>query len=201
MQISSNSGRSTKDGQFRICNLAPGTYSIAALGGTPASRFSFATASFTIIDRDIENFTLSPAPLVSVQGRVAWTGEPPKDLPWGGVLLQLRPVHGGLSEVTRYVPLPASGSFRWREEAQAPEELAPGEYGVRVLGLPRGAYLKDIAYGAASVVVSSWRPQEGLSGTDLVVTFAADGGSVRVTASDRHGKPVPKAGVALIPHR
>ncbi len=155
------------DGKVRICDLPPGDYEIVVSESgqaTFAELVNFGTATFTISDRDIPNFTVIARPRAPLAGEITWFGQAP-DPP---LTAELRLF---LQAVTR--------TNRANTTASVPGEFSfaggvpMDEYKLDISGVPFGAYVKDVVYGDRSVLLTTIRPGAGMKGTGLRITLAA----------------------------
>lgn len=187
-------GTSGPDGAIRICDLAPGDYRIVAFDpNDPGS--SLGTTDVTIATRDVDNVTVTSRNRWSLSGEVIWDGEPPKDH---------QPVRLALS-LSSLGRAPFSGESQGLNTTPAlPGRFTlPGllldDYMVRLTGLPRHLYLKDITYGTRSVMHQALRLGTAVGEGELRFLIGQDGAFLQATIKDGEGKPVPHAIVLVMP--
>lgn len=165
------------DGKIRICDLYPGEFRIAALRRGGLFPAVFGATSVTIGDEDVHNVRVIAGSPVTIQGEVAWDGTPPDGAAAAQFTLQAPTVtNDAMAGPGSRASCPIPGPFSIPALRTVEHLLQPG------LGPPNAfpsAYVKDIAYGAASVLHQAFRA--GDAGT-LRVTVANDGGFVKVSA-------------------
>ncbi|HYP07161.1 MAG TPA: carboxypeptidase-like regulatory domain-containing protein [Bryobacteraceae bacterium] len=186
-------GNTGDDGKVRLCNLAPGEYRLTVSNNrTSAAPTIFATASFTIVDRDLRNLTVVAKPVVAVAGEVTWHGEAPdppltQKLTVGLEPLTRAPWRGEMTSSNPSIP----GSFAM------PSVLADA-YRIRLNGLPNDIYLKEMTYGGVDV-----RTEPLLAGSvadsTLRIVLARDGGNIAAKVADKDGNAVGDARVLVLP--
>jgi hypothetical protein len=182
-------GSSAADGKFRICNLAPGDYSIVV-----QTAQDYARASFTIGHQDVPNIEVTSPPLMELPGEIIWDGSDPVAADRSHVSIRVLPLD------RESMPVP-SGSWSETEgmavtvpaEFHSPRELPLGDYEVSVDGLSPGQYVKEITYGGGSVLHQPLRLGSALGVASLHIVLARDGGALLVQAVDALGKPAPDA--------
>jgi hypothetical protein len=74
-------------------------------------------------------------------------------------------------------------------------------YAVRVSGLPRNLYVRDVTYAGRSVMLEPLQLGSAIGNAELRVVVARDGGFLSVRVNDRDGKPVPNPNVFVMPAR
>ena len=187
------SGALASDGKLRVCGLRRGDYRLMAWFSQPDSRegpSQYGTAAVTIRDEDVKDVRVMPVSGLRVPGTVVWEGTPADPPLTSKVAVSLRPLNRpNLGE--------RGGSVR----ADVPGEfLIPNvfidDYRVSASVNAPGVYVKDIFYGASSVLNA---PVRAGSATDLRVVLAHDGGSIAVRVADKDGNPVPDIHVAILP--
>jgi hypothetical protein len=181
------------DGKIRVCDLPPGDYEVT-VSESGAATFSapvrFSTAAFSISDKDVTNVQIAAQAPVPLSGEVVWSGQPP-DPPLEAKLRLFIQAVTRTNRASTASSLPGEFSF----EGGVPVD----DYKLDVNGVPDGVYVKDVAYGDRSVLLSTIRPGSGMAGAGVRVTLARDGGSVSVMVSDKDGNPVPECNVVLLP--
>jgi hypothetical protein len=125
---------------------------------------TFQTQVVSISGRDAK-VSLDGLPLVSVSGSIIWDGDPSRDI----VMLNLRPLHhAALPEETLNAKAGVPGPFTF-------ERLAADEYELQLVGIPFGAYLKDVISAGRSLL---HRPLPVADLGDLRVILARDGARI-----------------------
>jgi len=181
------------DGKVRICDLPPGDYEIAVSESGQATfseLVNFGTASLTISDRDIPNFTVIARPRVPLAGEVAWFGQPP-DPPLSGELRLFLQAVTRTNRANTTAPIPGEFSFAGG--------VPMDEYKLDINGIPAGVYVKDVVYGDRSVLLTTIRPGAGMTGASLRITLARDGGTIAAAVTGKDGNPVPDCSVVVLP--
>jgi len=161
-----------EDGKFRVCDLYPGQFRIAALRhgrtGTPEI---FGAASVNIGKEDVHNLRVDAGPAVMVPVEVAWEGNPPDGASGAQFMLYAPPVTNDAMQTGSTPRNPVPGSFTLPVLRTLEYALRPG------VSLP-GSYVKDIVYGPVSILHQPFRVSEGT----MRVTIASDAGSIKGTA-------------------
>jgi hypothetical protein len=190
-------GKCGLDGKIRLCDLHPGSYRLTAFSGDVNSPVSFGDTLFTITDRDLRDIEVTAQPRVPLSGRFVWASPPPDKTITSHASVLVAPLErslGGLSLLGRS-PIPGDFSVR-NPSGQGP---LMDEYSVRVLGLSGSLYIKDITYGATSIVRSPLKLGGAMTGEELRVVVGHDGGSLAAKVAGSDGKGVPDANVILMP--
>jgi protocatechuate 3,4-dioxygenase beta subunit len=182
---SSPHGRAGADGKIRVCDLHPGSYELSS-----DSRDGFGIRTATISDHDVGDVLVVAEPAVPVSGEIVWDGAAPGTPNSDGIRILY-----GQARTNMLVPVgaPIPGAFKFRTP------IFKDDYVLGVVGLPAGAYLKDITYGGHSIMNALFHP--GAAAEPAVVRFvvARDGGRVMVNVADGEGKPVNDADVVAMP--
>jgi len=181
------------DGKLRVCGLRRGNYRLIAYYSQPNSRegpSQFGTAMAAILDEDVKDVTIMPAPGLQIPGTVVWDATPADP-----------PISGKVSVSLQPLSRPNLGDRGGNVRSSAPGEfLFPSvfidDYRVSASVNAPNVYVKDIFYGASSVLDT---PIRAGSATDIRVVLAHDGGSIAVQVADKDGNPVPNIHVAIIP--
>ena len=193
MATSPPGGALTSDGKLRICGLRRGDYRLIAYYSQPDSRegpSQYGTATVTIRDEDVKDVRVMPVPGLQIPGTIVWEGAPADPPLSSKVVVSLRPLsRPNLGEQGGFVRADVPGEF-----------LIPNvfmdEYRVSASINAPGVYVKDIFYGASSVLDV---PIRAGSAPDLRVVLAHDGGSIAVRVADKDGNSVPDVHVAILP--
>jgi hypothetical protein len=164
------------DGKFRICDLYPGQFRIAALrrarSGAPEV---FGAASVTIDKEDVHNVHVDAGPTVIVPGEVAWEGNPPDNASAAQFMVYAQPITNDSMQIgnTPRYAIPATFTIA---------ALRTLEYALRLgIGPPDAApnfYVKDVTYGPVSILHQPFRASAGT----LRVTIASDAGFIKATS-------------------
>jgi hypothetical protein len=82
MYVSKPFGTTSEDGEFRICDLTPGSYRLTATeeAANPNEQqpLSYIATTIAIADRDLNNLKFAAMPGIPLKGEVVWDGEPPQ---------------------------------------------------------------------------------------------------------------------------
>jgi hypothetical protein len=194
--MSPTSGTVGADRKLRLCDLSPGDYELTLIdrshqqAGPPPY---FGTTTFTVKDEDVHRVTFQTRMPVKVPGEVVWDGTAPAEP------VQAR-LHFWLSPLTR---------AQWTGEETNGESSIPGEfsftslltdaYMVRLLGLPREFYVKEMTYGGASILHAPLQAGSGVGEAHLRVVLGRDGGFLKAKVADKDGNPVSDCFVVLMP--
>jgi hypothetical protein len=184
-------GKTGPAGKLRLCGLTPGAYNITLenMGGeSPA----FGVTRVEIIDRDVRGIVAAATGGVPVTGSVVLEGQAPEQPMTQRLNVRLRPL----------VRAP------FREETVAASAAIPGEFRFPALLLddyaidvprPSGLYVKDILYGNASVLNGPFRFGTAMTGAELKIVVAQDGGTWSAKVADKDGHAIPDARVHFFP--
>jgi hypothetical protein len=187
------SGPLGSDGKLRICGLRRGSYRVAAVFSQPNSQIGasqYGMANVTIVDEDVKDVRVMPSPGLQIPGTVVWEGTPPDQPLTAKVIVSLQPRNrGNLAERGGFIRADIPGPF------VLPNVFLDDYRVVTSVNSP-GVYVKDVAYGTASVVDS---PMRAGSAPDLRVVLARDGGSIAVRVADKDGNPIPDIHVVILP--
>ena len=167
-------------GQFSL-KLPAGPYSVVALGkedGRPLEH-----RSRLRVKGDLDNFVVPLAPLAGMQASVVW----PESGPSPNLRLDLRPLVGQSLTASPF------GVFD-RLNTSRIEEIAAGEYALRLTGLPADRYVKRLRVGGVEA-------QNAIIGTgsrvSVEIEVAEPAASLEGIAVDRLGKATPAAQVLI----
>jgi Carboxypeptidase regulatory-like domain len=204
-------------GEFRIDNLAPGSYRLYAIGGAPPGGSSnlrdyaisvnnsanrppavnaVGYAQFEIGDREIDNLKLVIGPYAGVAGEVRMLEEDEKVPAAFGVLLVPSwpsgagefPPPPGMVMTSRVAQVTAGGFHQ--------DWLLPGHYWPRASNLPEGYAVAQILAGGARTdgLVQVDSPQ-----TPITLVITSHPGVVAGVVRDSDQNAVPGSTVALFP--
>ena len=189
------SGKTGPDGKMRICGLRSGEYELTATDWAGNSMNRFAKMPVIIGDEDVRNIRLVAQSGVPLTGQVVWDG------PASGTAVESK-ANIALAPLNR----PSLGGEQLTAQSSLPGEFAyPGllmdAYAVRVSGLPRNLYVRDITYAGRSVMLEPLQLGSAIGNAELRVIVARDGGFLSVRVNDKDGKPVPNPNVFVMPAR
>jgi hypothetical protein len=189
------SARTGENGTFELTGVAPGAYDLLAelsgySGGAQLSLY--ARARVEVGNADIDGLRIPLEPGASISGRLnlgALTGRPPNG---ASPTVGLRSNNRG-QFTSRNGGIAADGGFGF-------PNLAPGDYEVFAMGLPEGAYVREIRTGGVVLEDNVIR-----LGTDPVpdvdVVVRDDSGNVQVAINGTDGLPAAgrRIQVVLVP--
>lgn len=176
-------------GRFLLANVPPGSYLLTAVYRDGETTL-YARQEIAVGSADIEGIELVLAPGVAVQGRVEIErgGSGSVKLDGARVLLQ--------SE-EQEMPFFGMGNGRVREDGSFElRNLSPGQYTVRIAGLPEGSYLKAARLGDQEALSSGLMLASSGFLTLLVSPF---GGQVDGAVLDAEQKAAAGVTVVLVP--
>jgi protocatechuate 3,4-dioxygenase beta subunit len=187
------SGKTGPDGKIRVCGLRPGEYDLTATNSAGNSMNRFAKMPVIIGDEDVRNIRLVAQSGVPLSGQVVWEG------PASGTAVESK-VSIALAPLNR----PSLGGEQLAAQSSIPGEFSyPGllmdAYAVRVSGLPRSLYVRDVTYAGRSVMLEPLQLGSAIGNAELRVIVARDGGFLSVRVNDKDGKPVPNPNVFVMP--
>jgi hypothetical protein len=191
------SGTTGPDGKMRICDLHAGDYRLTASSPLETTGdFFFSTTDVPITREDVKNLSISARPLLYLSGEIVWDLAPPDTPVQSEVAVALNSLYRALWP-------PERGSLYVRGAVHAefsfPGPLLMDDYHVRVTGLPKNAYIKDITYGGVSVLHSPLRLGSARGEARLRVVLAHDGAFLRAKVADADNHPIGDANVHVIP--
>jgi hypothetical protein len=190
-------GRTTSDGRFRICDLAAGNYRLTMrTSGDEGESFFLGVTNVAVTDGDVKDVVVGALPLIPLKGEVVWYSEPPEQAIDTRIRIRLDPLYRAKyfaemqysSSVRSSIP----GGFEY-------PGLSMEQFVVRVTGLPKGIYIKDILYGGDSILDHALDLGSKRAGTLLRILLAHDGATLNVKTVDEDGEPVRSGNVFVIP--
>lgn len=164
-----------KDGTFDIPKVIPGSYTLSMTGRTdnPIGFTERARPSRLLARQDVDvgaddvnGIVLAVIPLVTLSGRVTVDGLDNADV--SQVRVNLIPSGGGAVGGFQSVAAQRDGAFRI-------ENLAPGQYMVRVLGAPSGDYVKSVSYNRQDITTTGIDLTDGGGGEIAIVLRTGSG--------------------------
>jgi len=177
-----------RTGGFEITAVQPGSYVLTAMTRRGRERL-YARQDLEVGDTNVEGVVLALGPGVKLSGSVELEGDVPAGFRLDGMRVYLQPVDTMIG--SRSGTVDASGGFEI-------DNLAPGDYSLRVMQLPENGYLKSARFGDLDVLDSRIQIRQGLAGAALRLLVSLKGGQVTgsVTAA---GAPAAGATVVLVP--
>ena len=190
-------GRTGPDGKVRLCDVRPGEYKITAFQWPAEPNVPlpfYGTSLITVVDKDVSKIVVTAQPKVTVPGEIVWDGESPDQPVDKPLIVGLQPIHRanmGREQLSATAALPGEFSL---------PDLLVDEYQVRVLRLPAGFYVKEMTYGASSILHAPLQLGQGGINPKLRVVIARDGATLQSQVVDKDGAPVADATVVLLPY-
>jgi hypothetical protein len=194
------------DGTFRLTEVTPGTYRLAAnqrlpAGNANAGQVYNAVRTVQVSDRNIANLTINIGPGTTVRGRVVAVGA---DLPSAERIQLLgRSSNGNINSSTPPVTSQADGSF------EIPN-VQPGNYEVTVMpqfsnnmgfnnpGMGHAYFFTSaVTVGNQDVTDTGINVPEEAPSLDVQVTLDSRSGTVTGTTFDGDNNPLPAVNIAM----
>jgi hypothetical protein len=181
-----------KDGSFDFMGTSfpPGDYFIMATLSSRPRRMVLVRQRLTIGDRDIDNAVLNFEPPVELHGKMAIEGEPQTDFskfpganlpPTVTTQVDFSLVNGPqLSDILSKIG--GDGSFTMAE-------VPPGEYQVRVIGVPSGTWVKSIRLGSREAHQGRIEVNGASSADPLQITLSRSMGRIAGVVETDLGTP------------
>jgi hypothetical protein len=183
----------------RVCGVVAGTYRLSFLTISQSKVASwvvnframgYLSVPVTVRDENVDLGSLDIPGGMEMRGAVSIEGAPQEASIPAGIQVRLLSTESRMlsHDDGGIAPVQPDGSFK------APR-VFPGDYAVRVTGLPAGYYVVDVTQQGRSVRNGGFRAGNG----DLKVALATDGAIVsgRVMAAD--DTTIPDAAVVLLP--
>lgn len=188
------------DGEFRICDLYPGTYQLAVrqtgtttIAGVPDT-LGVAIVPLVIKDQDLTDLKIAIAPVIRLDAEVVLDGPVPPTPFTNQVSVFAAALHDTAqpSEALNgrvNIPGSISGTVR------------PDDYhaSANIVGTaPAGLYIKDITYNGTSVRYGNFHSGSAAAG-GIRVIVGQDGATFTATVTDKDGNPVGDTYVVFMP--
>jgi hypothetical protein len=167
--------RAGRDGTFDIQKVIPGSYTLSVTGvdnsnSTPDRRpfreRLLARQDIDVGGDDVNGTVLTVVPLMTLSGRVDMDGLDNTDM--SQVRVNLIPSGAGAVGGFQSVRVQRGGTFEI-------ENLAPGQYVVRVSGTPSGTYIRSVSYNHRDITNTGIDLTEGGGGEIEIVLRTGTG--------------------------
>lgn len=189
-------GQTGSDGEFRICDLYPGTYRLTATnasgnfgGQTPV----FGVTVLSIGDEDLKGIKIAALPGAAVEGEVVLDGPVPNNPLTTKVSVSIEPLlrtffQGENANTRADIP----GTFT------LPPALMD-DFAVRVFLNAPGLYVKDVTYANQSVLHAPLRLGSAIGNAGMRVIVGQDGAKLSASVAGKDGNPVPDTNIVIVP--
>lgn len=179
-------------GNFEIRGVLPGSYILGSEIEWEGVRY-FARVPIETGAADVDGIRLTLAPGGNISGTVRVDSETPPNLAanLAQTRVYLQPENAGLSDGMEGAAVGENGAFAF-------QNVGPGNYTVKVLGVPDGFYPKSIRFGDREVLDSRIDLTNGGGGA-LDVLLSPAGGSIEGIVTGAKQQPAGGASVILIP--
>ena len=181
------------DGEYRFCDLYPGSYRLTVAERNPGPDSTWAIATIDIADRDLADVNLSTVPGVSLDAEVVLEGPLPQ------TPVAIKPVIGLTPLLRTQMPGEKSTVRPDIPGTQTISGMLLDDYGIRATLTAPGLYIKDITYAGRSVRFEALHLGSAIAGTGLRVTVGQDGATLTAKVADKDGNPVADSTILVMP--
>ncbi len=173
-------------GAFEIGGVLPGSYYVRATMRGQERRFGM--ASIDVAAHSVDGVLVTLGPGETVAGAVSFDGDFSEEELDRPLRVELQAQEFALSGASDAV----------EDKTFELEGLAPGDYRLRVMGLPEGSYLKAAKLANEDILESGLTvPGGGLRGLNIVIGHNA--ASVASVIQEANGEPLAGATAVLVP--
>jgi hypothetical protein len=175
-----------KDGSFELQNVLSGSYTLSAHWFDEGKSYT-AHQTVEVGNADLDGLTITIAPGVTIEGHLAWEGNPSVDEQELKVTATgaNNDYWGGQARVL------ANGAFTLKD-------VSEGTYKVTVDGISQDCYVKSIRYGTSDATADGFTVQRGAD-AGLEITISSRGARIKGSVADLDGLPGPGFWVVLVP--
>ena len=192
MYMSSGYGRTGADGEFRICDLSPGSYRIEA--SQNKGDFLFGAAIVNIGDEDVRGLKVTAFTTQPLAGEVVLDGPVPVTPLATKVSLALQP----LLRSHRQGEGPNGARVAIPDTFTIPNTIID-DYGLRTTVNGPGLYVEDVQWNGIGIFHQTLRMSTSAAGTGLRVVIGQDGGTIAVAVNTKDGNPAPAIKTVAFP--
>ncbi|HWB96935.1 MAG TPA: carboxypeptidase-like regulatory domain-containing protein, partial [Bryobacteraceae bacterium] len=181
------------NGEFRLCDFAPGSYRLTVSEPSRSPDSTFAATIVSISDHDLAGLRIPTSSRVSLDGEVVIEGQQPQTPSPMALRLFLQPM------------------FRTQQPGEKANDRSdvPGtlhltgltwdDYAVNASVNIPGSYIRDITYGARSVLHAPLRVGSEGANVPLRVIVAQDGARLTARVVNKDNSPVSGTTVIVMP--
>lgn len=175
-----------KDGSFELQNVLSGSYTLSAQWLDEGKSYT-AHQTVEVGNADLDGLTITIAPGVTIEGHLAWEGNPSVD------------------EQELKITATGANNDYWGGQARvltngafALKDVSEGTYKVTIDGISQDCYVKSIRYGTSDASADGFTVQRGAD-AGLEVTISSRGARIEGSVADVDGLPGPGFWVVLVP--
>jgi carboxypeptidase family protein len=182
-----DNGSPKPDGAFDIPQMAPGEYTVLAMLFDEGKLYT-ALQDVDVVSADIDGLLLTVTAGITIPGKVNWDGKPSlmRDEVW--ISLESEQAKFGIGSKR------TNPDDNWQFTLK---EVADGTYKVRLTGLSKDCYIKEVRYGDSAVPDTEFRVKG--AGGDLEVSVSSQGARAGGTVLNPESLPAPGVWVVVVP--
>ncbi|PWT78008.1 MAG: hypothetical protein C5B58_15885 [Acidobacteria bacterium] len=176
------------DGSFEMADILPGEYTVSAFFFDEGGKIYAAEEDVDVGNADVNGVTITIGPGVTIPGRISWEGKPS----WEGddATVTAEPIQSGLFWGGRS-HVDSEGQFSLKDVPQ-------GAFRIRVAGLSKDCYIKEIRQGESVLADDVLRVTRG-SASPLEITVSSRGGRVEGVVTNEANLPTVGVWVVAVP--
>jgi protocatechuate 3,4-dioxygenase beta subunit len=176
-----------QDGSFDIPEVLPGSYVLTAFWFDEGKIYS-TRVPVEVGNADVDGVAVTIAPGMNISGQIIWDGKPALEKDELTVRTTPANLNLGFQGITRVTQ---GNLFTLKD-------IGEGTYHADVAGESKDCYIKDVQYGASSVLEDGFTVVRGAPAT-IEITISSHGARVQGAVSDADGLPVTGVWVVLVP--
>jgi 5-hydroxyisourate hydrolase-like protein (transthyretin family) len=185
-----------EDPQFQFEAIKSGEYNLFVVMSEAAGRFHLGKLPITIGASDVKDLVVVARPGVDLKGRITTQGT---NLPENAVMKPiLIPAPEALPDLIQTVSGFGSVTFDSRTEFTI-TNVPPGEYAVRLAGLPPDTALAETRKGTRRSINGSFSVSADSS--EPLTLIVGQSGTISGIVTDANGRPAPMVPVLLLPEK